>query len=123
MILTIPDEKVKEVIKKCTPVSSIDELAEGDKVVMSVGTWCCRWLNNDWRWIKGHVKSVRSSQTTNPRTGEEIQYNIYEISPVKNRFLRMLFPEILTVDINQPYHNPNPSWFTVTYGRIFKYAN
>lgn len=122
MELELSEEKAKKIIfKRCTQVSSIDELAEGDKVVMGVGTWCCGHPNNDWRWIQGYVIAKKPTKISDPTTSEEIAYNIFEISPFKNRLLRRLFPEVLVIDINQPFHNPNPLPSPITYGSIYRY--
>jgi len=118
MVLKIPEKKLEVILKdeKLTEVSE-EQLNEGDKVVMSVGTYFGIYSNNnDWRWIRGFVKNLIPSKRILPgrEEKEEVDYRIIKISPFRNKYLRKLLPVFLTADLNQPP-------FAVCYGRILRY--
>jgi hypothetical protein len=99
---------------------SIDELAKGNEVIMSVGTWCCGHLNNDWRWVRGYVQSVEPTEVICEHNNKRVNYNIIKLSPVQTEEERKRNQEILVIDINQPRHNPLPPHSPVTYGMVYK---
>lgn len=112
-----PSAEMLEGYKK---FDSIDKLAEGNEVIMSVGTWCCGHPNNDWRWVRGYVQSVTPTETICEHDNERVNYNIIKLSPVQTEEERKRNQEILVIDVNQPYHNPHPPISPVTWGMVYK---
>ncbi len=125
-----------ETLEGFEKLDSIDDLIEGDEVIVAVGTWCCKYPNDDWRWLQGYVKAIKPvkkrpagnyphdlrSFVEAVRHSKWVNYNIIELSPVKTEEERKKYPEAHIIDVNQPFHNPNssPDSNITTYGTLYR---
>ncbi|MBI4453028.1 hypothetical protein HY636_00115 [Candidatus Woesearchaeota archaeon] len=86
MLPTISSETIREKIEKgiLNCLNSCDyDLHTGDRVIMSVGTYCGYVTNDDWRFVEGYVGKIIPSNRAHPVTRERIDYNIIRLVPYK----------------------------------------